>query len=127
MREITIGDTKLGVRGSPLALLYYKQAFRSDLVGDISRMGGPDAKKGQQLDPERLDTVVLLQATWAMAKANAGVSAQFPPFESWLESLSGLDFSAPEFLGAVMEEIVDGFFRGQRGPVERRRAHQGRR
>jgi hypothetical protein len=118
MREITIGDAKVRVRGTPLALLYYKQEFKSDLVGDLSKMGaiGSGSKgKKRELELEKLDTVIILQVTWAMAKADAGPGAQFPPFMAWLGEIAEFDLGAPEFLGAVMEEVVDGFFRGQRG------------
>ena len=38
MREITIGEKTIRVRATPLALLYYRQEFKTDLVGDLISM-----------------------------------------------------------------------------------------
>ncbi|MNR14557.1 hypothetical protein D3C85_1310390 [compost metagenome] len=47
-----------------------------------------------------------------MAKADAfGDSNPFPSFQEWIGSLESVDFSDPEFLAAVLEEAVNGFFR----------------
>lgn len=105
MREITIGNKKIRVRATPLALLYYKQAFATDLVGDMAKM------QGIEEDSSRLDSVVILQITWAMAKADNGPGNQFPSFEGWVAGLDSFDLSDPSTLQAVMEEAADGFFR----------------
>jgi hypothetical protein len=38
MREITVGGKQIRVRATPLALLFYKQEFRTDLIGDLISM-----------------------------------------------------------------------------------------
>ena len=35
MREIKLGDKEVKIRATPLALLFYKQEFKSDLIGAI--------------------------------------------------------------------------------------------
>ena len=108
MREIKLGDTVVAVRATPLALLYYRQAFKSDLLGSLVKM------KGIEKDLSKLDFVTFLQMIWAMAKANLALGATFPGFEAWLATLDSLDISDPELLVAVMEEAEEGFFRGGR-------------
>lgn len=109
MREIIIGDKTIRVRATPLALLYYKQAFKSDLLGDLIKM------QDIAHDLSKLDTVVCLQIIWAMSKAdNFGTGQSFPSFEMWLAELESIDFTDPTFLVAAIEEAVDGFL-GKRG------------
>lgn len=105
MREIKIGEKIVRVRATPLALLYYKQAFGTDLVGDMTKM------RGIEDDPSQIDSVVMMQITWAMAKADNGPGKQFPSFETWVSELESFDISDPGILQAVMEEAMDGFFR----------------
>jgi hypothetical protein len=102
MRELNISDKKIRVRATPLALLYYKQAFKTDLLGDLIKL--VDIEK----DLSKLDTVALLQLIWAMAKADA-FGSNFPSFEEWVGSLDTIDFSDPSFLKAALEEAADGF------------------
>lgn len=104
MREINVGETKLRVRATPLALLYYKQEFKTDLLGDLTKL---EAVKN---DPSKLDTVTLLQIVWAMAKADSS-GQSFPSFIEWVGSLETVDFSDPAFLAAALEEAADGFLR----------------
>lgn len=109
MKELNIGETNVRVRATPLALLYYKQEFKSDLLGDLVKM---EALKS---DPSKLDSVALLQLIWAMAKADAHPN-QFPSFENWLSTFTSFDFSDPSLLTAAMEEAANGFFRrGKQG------------
>jgi len=109
MKELNIGEQTVRVRATPLALLYYRQEFRSDLLGDLTKM------EAIKTDPSKLDSVALLQLVWAMAKADAHPE-KFPSFEDWLSSLTGFDFSDPTLLSAAMEEAADGFFRrGKKG------------
>lgn len=106
MRELKIGDKEIRVRAAPLALLYYRQAFKSDLLGDMIKL------KDVMDDPSRLDTVTCLQIIWAMAKADA-YGKSFPSFEAWLVELGSIDFSDPSFLVAALEEAADGFLGGR--------------
>ncbi|ACJ33052.1 hypothetical protein [Anoxybacillus flavithermus] len=105
MRTIQIGNQQIGLKATPLALLYYKQAFNSDLIGDMMKM--------QRLadDPSTFDSVLLLQIAWALAKAHEGVGKPFPDFTTWISSLESIDFSDTTVMGAIMDEATDGFFR----------------
>ena len=137
MKEITIGENKIGVRATPLALFYYKQEFKADLVSDLLKtvagmvgvIPNISSKAMSELSVENLqdlntadlsidslaafniDIVGLLQMVWAMAKAHE-YGRPFPNFETWFVSLgdfNALDFS---FLTDVIAEATDGFFRG---------------
>lgn len=105
MREITIDGKETRLRATPLALLYYKQEFDRDLIGDLIKM------QGLEHDPEVFDSVIFLQLIWALAKADK--PKDFPSFPAWVSKLDSIDFSDQKLLIAVMEEAVDGFFRGQ--------------
>lgn len=109
MREITIGDKKVRVRATPLALLYYRQEFKRDLLGDFFKMS--EAAK----DPSKIDVVALLQVVWAMAKADS-CGKQFPGFEQWLAQLDEIDLSDNDFLAAALEEAADGFLGRNKKP-----------
>ncbi len=106
MREITIGDKTIRVRATPLALLYYKQEFNTDLVGDLMSM------QNMVNDPSQFDALKFLQLIWAMAKADEAKG--FPSFETWLSGLGSFDFADEGIMTAVVEEATDGFFRGGR-------------
>lgn len=105
MKTIKIGEKEIGLKASPLALLYYKQAFGSDLVGDLVKM--QDLEK----DPSKIDSVIVLQVTWAMAKAHEGLNQKFPDFVNWLADLEYFDMTDEEVLEAIFEEAEKGFFR----------------
>ena len=105
MRTIKIGEKEIGLKATPLALLYYKQEFKTDLIGDLLKM--------QELanDPSALDSVAILQIAWAMNKAAEGKGKTFPHFESWLDQFEYVDFSDADTMTAIMNEAADGFFR----------------
>lgn len=105
MREITIGEKQITVRANPLTLLFYKQEFKSDLVGDLMSM------RDMQKDPSQFDSVIFLQLVWAMGVAK--FLAEYPSFTTWLADLGSIDFGDKEMIGAVVEEAIDGFFRGR--------------
>ena len=104
MREITIGEKQIRVRATPLALLYYKQEFNTDLIGDLMSM------QVMSSDPSQFDALKFLQLIWAMAKADDAKG--FPSFETWLGTVDSIDFADQDLLLAVVEEATDGFFRG---------------
>jgi hypothetical protein len=106
MREIQIGDKTIRVRATPLALLFYKQEFNSDLIGDLMSM------QNMANDPSQFDALKFLQLIWAMAKADN--AKDFPSFEMWLAMLDAIDFADADTMAAVVEEATDGFFRGGR-------------
>lgn len=105
MRELNIGGTEVRVRATPLALLFYKQEFKSDLIGDLVKM------QDMVNDPSKLDTVQTLQLIWAMAKADA-YGDKFPSFVQWVSTLESIDLTDSSFLVGALEEARDGFFRG---------------
>lgn len=126
MRELKIGDQTVRVRATPLALLYYRQEFGSDLFGDLMKMvqgmAGVRAILGQNndevdisnIDLSHFDITMILQLVWAMAKADAfSTGEQFPSFKMWLSKLDGLDLTDPAFMTGALEEAVDGFFRSR--------------
>lgn len=114
MRTIKIGEKEIGLKATPLALVYYKQAFNSDLVGDLVKM------QKLEKDPSKLDSVFLLQLTWAMAKAHEGVGKKFPDFMKWVADLESFDFTDDGVLNAIIGEATDGFFRqGNRNATKR--------
>ena len=106
MREITIGDKTIRVRATPLALLYYRQEFNADLIGDLISM------QAMSSDPSQFDALKFLQLIWAMAKADDAKG--FPSFEAWLADMESFDFADNDIMTAVIEEATDGFFRGGR-------------
>lgn len=112
MREIKLGNKEVRIRATPLALLFYKQEFKSDLIGAIV------AFQKVQNDISKIDLLSVLQMTWAMAKAdNFGTKQSFPSFEAWLSGFENVDFTDQNFLVAVVEEATDGFFHGARGKI----------
>lgn len=104
MREITIDNKKVRVRATPLALLFYRQEFKADLLGDLMKL------ERMKNDPSQFDAVTMLQLIWAMAKADA-LGREFPSFVEWVGSLESIDFADPSLLLAALEEAADGFFR----------------
>ena len=105
MRTIKIGEKEIGLKATPLALLYYKQEFKTDLIGDLLKM------QALANDPSALDSVALLQIAWAMNKAAEGKGKAFPDFEAWLDQFEYVDFSDADALTAIMNEAAEGFFR----------------
>jgi len=106
MREITIGEKQLRLRATPLALLYYRQEFKADLIGDLISM------QNMADDPSQFDAIKFLQLIWAMAKADKPEG--FPSFEAWLSGMESFDFTDQTVMTTVIEEATDGFFRGGR-------------
>lgn len=107
MRELNIGGKTVRVRATPLALLFYKQEFKSDLLVDMTSL------EAMATDATQLDTVTVMQIIWAMAKADAyGRTEQFPGFVMWLSELDFIDFADADMFTGAMEEAANGFFRG---------------
>lgn len=103
MREVKVGDKEIRIKATPLTLLFYKQTFGSDLVGDLAGM------EKMAIDPSKFDSIVFLQIFYAMAKTDS--PSNFPSFDKWVIDLDGLDLYDTEMLEGVMYEAVDGFFR----------------
>ncbi|WP_277375836.1 MULTISPECIES: hypothetical protein [Paenibacillus] len=115
MRDLTIGSKQIRVKAGALALLFYKQEFKSDLLGDMLKMVGGNVGGGPnvEIDPSSIDFLANLQMVWAMAK-----SAEYPKpydgFSTWLAALDDdLDFSDTTFFVGALEEATEGFFRQQ--------------
>jgi len=119
MREVTIGDKTLRLRGSALSLLHYQQEFGRDLLGDMVGMmtgmaGFQALANGGTVDPSkldfsRLDSVAILRLIWTLARTAAG--APIPSFQRWLEEHEDIDIFDPDLLTAAMEEAKKIFFR----------------
>ncbi|ARA98620.1 hypothetical protein [Geobacillus thermodenitrificans] len=114
MRTVNIGGKDIGLKATPLALLYYRQEFKSDLIGDLLKM------QAIADDPSALDSIAILQVAWAMNKA-AEQSKSFPHFESWLDQFEYVDFSDADTMTAIMNEARQGFFRGSAGGGAKRK------
>ncbi len=114
MRDLTIGSMQIRVKAGALALLFYKQEFKSDLLGDMLKMvGGATDANDVQIDPSSINFLGIMQMVWAMAK-----SAEYPKpydnFSTWLAALDDdLDFSDTSFFVGALEEATEGFFRQQ--------------
>lgn len=115
MRELHIGEQIVRVRATPLALLYYKQEFGSDLLGDliglVQSMSGGNQENKQDFDLTKFDSVAILRLIWAMAKADAFGKDKFPSFIEWLSTLDSFDLSDASIMTAAIEEATNGFFR----------------
>ena len=108
MRTVKIGEKELGLRATPLALLYYKQEFDKDLIEDlVSFQNMAEIENG---DFSGFDSVKILQICYAMNKAD-NFGKQFPDFEKWLSKLDSIDLADQEFMLAIIEEATNGFFR----------------
>lgn len=115
MRIIKIGDKEIGLKASPLALLYYKQDFKKDLIADLMSLQG--LTKFAEGDYSALNSVLLLQILYVLNKAyNFG--KKFPDFTRWLAEFDSIDLM--EIIPELVEEIEDGFFRsaGLQQPAE---------
>ena len=108
MRTIKIGEKEIGLKASPLALLYYRQAFNKDLIEDL--VSFQDMAEIENGDFSGFDSVKILQICYAMNKTD-NFGKQFPDFETWLSKLDSIDLADQEFMIAIIEEATDGFFR----------------
>jgi len=115
MRKVTLGGKEIALRASPLALLFYKQAFDSDLIADLLKL--QSLQSLQDGDFSSLDTVSLFQIAYAMNKA-AKPADVFPKFEEWLAQFETIGFDDPQWIIDVVEEATDGFFRSGKSAPE---------
>ncbi len=110
MQTVKIGNNDVNLKASPVALFYYRQEFKTDLIGDLIKMSN------QAKDLSNIDSIAILQLIWAMAKAANGTGKNFPGFEKWLADLESIDFADQYLMNAVIGEAEDGFFRGANKP-----------
>jgi len=108
MRTVQIGNKELGLRATPLALLYYKQEFGTELIADLVNL--KDMVNMADGDFNSFDSIKILQLLYAMNKAD-NFGKQFPSFEKWLSELASIDFADERFMLDMIEEASDGFFR----------------
>lgn len=109
MRTIKMGNKEIGLRATPLALLFYQQDFKTDLLADLAslqKMAG--MVKG---DFSGLDSMKILQLIYAMHKADSFGKKKCPDFVSWLSKLDSIDFADQDFITGIVNEAIDGFFR----------------
>lgn len=106
MREIVIGENTIGVNASALALLFYKQEFKSDLIKDFTKFS-----TALDADPTNYDGLQILSFLWTINKAYKLPEKQ-PSFEIWLQEIE-FDFSDEVVMQGVMTEIVNGYFRSK--------------
>lgn len=110
-KTIRLGDNDIQVRATALTLLFYKQAFKRDLLGDLMTL------QALEEDITQFDGLILLQFMYAMAKTEAvsdNLGKSYPTFEQWLSKLNRLDFSGEE-IAEMVEVITDAYFRGNEG------------
>ena len=115
MRTAIIGGKEIQLRANPLALLFYKQAFDSDLIADLLKL--QSLQSLQEGDFSSLDTISLLQIAYVMNKA-AKPADVFPTFEEWLAQFETIGFDDPQWIVDVVEEAADGFFRSGKSAPE---------
>ena len=115
MRTTNIGGKEIQLRANPLALLFYKQAFDSDLIADLLKL--QSLQSLQDGDFSSLDMVSLFQIAYAMNKAAKPVDV-FPTFEEWLAQFETIGFDDPQWIVDVVEEAADGFFRSGKSAPE---------
>jgi hypothetical protein len=115
VRTTIIGGKKIQLRANPLALLFYKQAFDSDLIADLLKL--QSLQSLQDGDFSSLDTISLFQIAYAMNKA-AKPADVFPEFEEWLAQFETIGFDDPQWIIDVVEEAADGFFRSGKSAPE---------
>ena len=111
MKTVVIGEKKIGLRATPLALLYYKQAFDKDLMADLVSM--TKMADVSEDDFSQFDSLKLLQVAWAMNKAD-NLGKPFSDFENWLSDLESIDFADESWQWDVVNEAEAGFFRSAR-------------
>lgn len=109
MRNIKFGDKTVSVKAGPLALLFYKQEFGADLLGDFVAM------QDVADDPTKLDSIALLQLIWSMVKTAEYKKTETPSFLDWVAGLESFDFADVDMLLAVVEEATQGLFRTAAG------------
>ena len=120
MRTVKIGNKEIGLRATPLALLYYQQEFKKDLLADLmSLQAMAEIANG---DYSGLDSIKILQLVYAMHKADKFGKKQAPDFVSWLAKLDNIDFADQDFMLEVMDEAMDGFFRSARDAGKQQKA-----
>lgn len=107
-KEIKFGENIIQVRATALTLLFYRQEFKRDMLGDFLSM--ENLRKGAA----NYDGLLWLQLLWALNKTEVvseNLGKSFPSFQNWIGQLKRIDF-AGEFTEDLSDIIADGFFRG---------------
>lgn len=108
MREINTGDNPIKIHGSPLTLLFYRQEFDSDILAEIIEL------ESLAKNPTKINTVALMQMTWAMGKTAAYGKSDWPDFMTWLARLEWFDFTNQDLIVALVEEAGKSLFRSDK-------------
>ena len=139
MREITLGESTLSVKATPLAMLFYRQEFGSDMTrdflavvggfasvipgmneADVSTLGEMETGAASvtlgSLSQSGIDGLGVLKLVWAMGKAGA-LPERWPGFETWLATLDDVNVFDQEFIAAALEVAADGLFRSTGKPA----------
>ena len=133
MREIAIGETRIGVAVSAVTPFLYRKEFNTDMTSDLLGIvkgfaslapGLATAPLDQAADAAAdlgltindigdadLNTSGILQLLWAMAKT-AAYGKPWPAFEPWLVSLGEINLFDVDMITGVFEVASDGLFRG---------------
>ena len=110
MKTIEINDTKIRVRATTPALIYYRQEANSDLIADLAKFEKENMEKLMEGDFSSFDSEFLLRMAWAMNKAEH-YGESFPDFEEWSGEHQNLPITNAKFIMGIIEEATDGFFR----------------
>jgi hypothetical protein len=113
MKKIKLTNKKIGLRATPMALLFYDQTFDRDLIADLAKFQKENMSKLMNGDFSSYNSVGLLRIGWAMNKAN-NYPGDFPTFEEWVNDFVGQDVTNPKFIQGIVEESTDGFFRSRK-------------
>jgi len=120
VRTTNIGGKEIQLRANPLALLYYKQEFDRDLIADFIEL--KDLEAIQHGDFSKFDMLAIFRFAYAMNRAATPKDAG-PNFEQWLSELDSVGLDDPDWLLAVFDEAVEGFFRsGQSAPPKNQKS-----
>lgn len=107
MRRETIFGREMGLQGSPLTLLIFRQEFGGDPDAHDGNLGAQlaDLLITEERDGETVffvNLVGLLRIAWALAKT---YDKHIPNFEAWLEDFDESAFSLAD--GDELSRIVD--------------------
>jgi len=122
MKELVSGDIKIKVRASNMALFYFEQEFKENLLSVAGKIifGTADGMKSddkETVDKEEairsldsISVIGLLKVIWAMNKAeNFYLKKDTKHFEEWLADCD--EFNVFDCIMEAIGIISDGFFR----------------
>lgn len=116
MKGINLKNKTMIVKGTPLAIHFYKQAFKSDVINDLFSMLPTETMEEnpkKNVDTvemlKKIDASTTLQIAYAMNKCGEfGNNKTFPTFEGWLVENEELGILEEGFLTDVLLEAIEG-------------------